>query len=68
MKPSLKAIFVAGGIAVALLTSSRPLRKWNLPTRSNERNYHTRNILQFAADVKKSTNGKVDIIVHPRMR
>jgi TRAP-type C4-dicarboxylate transport system substrate-binding protein len=66
MKPSLKAIFVAGGIAVALLTSSAAFaEKWNLPTRSNERNYHTRNILQFAADVKKSTGGKVDIVVHP---
>jgi TRAP-type C4-dicarboxylate transport system substrate-binding protein len=36
-----------------------------MPTRSNERNYQTRNILQFAADVKKATDGKVDIVVHP---
>ncbi len=66
MKPSLKAILAGGGIAAALLASSAAFAdKWNMPTRSNERNYHTRNILQFAADVKKSTDGKVDIVVHP---
>ena len=66
MKPSLKAILVTGGVAAALLASSAAFAdKWNLPTRSNERNYHTRNILQFAAEVKQSTDGKVDIVVHP---
>ena len=66
MKPSLKSILYAGGIAAALLVSSAAFAdKWNMPTRSNERNYQTRNILQFAADVKKATDGKVDIVVHP---
>jgi len=66
MKPTLKSILAVGGIAAALLASSAAFAdKWNMPTRSNERNYHTRNILQFVADVKKSTNGKVDIVVHP---
>ncbi|MGP1679202.1 MAG: TRAP transporter substrate-binding protein [Burkholderiales bacterium] len=66
MKPNLKTILAAAGVATALLASSAAFAdKWNLPTRSNERNYHTRNILQFAADVKKSTGGKVDIVVHP---
>src|SRR5450756_192063 len=66
MKPSLKSILYAGGIAAALLASSAAFAdKWNMPTRSNERNYQTRNILQFAADVKKATDGKVDIVVHP---
>ena len=66
MKQGLKAILAAAGIAAALLASSAAFAdKWNMPTRSNERNYHTRNILQFAADVKKATDGKVDIVVHP---
>jgi TRAP-type C4-dicarboxylate transport system substrate-binding protein len=66
MKPSLKSILYAGGIAAALLASTAVFAdKWNMPTRSNERNYHTRNILQFAADVKKATDGKIDIVVHP---
>lgn len=66
MKPGLKAILAVGGVAAVLLGSSAAFAdKWNMPTRSNERNYHTRNILQFAADVKKATEGKVDIVVHP---
>jgi TRAP-type transport system periplasmic protein len=36
-----------------------------MPTRSNERNYFTRNILQFTEEVKKATDGKVEIVVHP---
>ncbi|HEX7407690.1 MAG TPA: TRAP transporter substrate-binding protein, partial [Candidatus Binatia bacterium] len=48
-----------------LASSAAFADKWNMPTRSNERNYQTRNILQFAADVKKATDGKVDIVVHP---
>ncbi len=66
MKPTLKSILAAAGLAAALLASSAAFAdKWNMPTRSNERNYQTRNILQFAADVKKATDGKVDIVVHP---
>ena len=66
MKPKLKSILTAAGIAAALLTSSAAFaEKWNMPTRSNERNYHTRNILQFAEEVKKGTDGKVEIVVHP---
>lgn len=66
MKPKLKTILTAAGIAAAMLASSAAIaEKWNLPTRSNERNYHTRNILQFAEDVKKGTDGKVEIVVHP---
>jgi TRAP-type C4-dicarboxylate transport system substrate-binding protein len=66
MKRSLKSILYAGGIAATLLASTAAFAdKWNMPTRSNERNYHTRNIMQFAADVKTATDGKVDIVVHP---
>ncbi|NNM73484.1 TRAP transporter substrate-binding protein [Enterovirga sp. DB1703] len=36
-----------------------------MPVRSNERNYFTRNIQQFAQDVKQGTGGKVEIVVHP---
>lgn len=66
MKPSLKSILAAAGIAAALLASSTAFaEKWNMPTRSTERNYFTRNIIQFAEDVKKGTDGKVEIAIHP---
>ena len=66
MKPTLKSLAAAGGLATALLASSATLAdKWNMPVRSNERNYFTRNIMQFAEDVKKTTDGKVEIVIHP---
>jgi TRAP-type C4-dicarboxylate transport system substrate-binding protein len=66
MKPALKSILAAGGLAAALVASSAALaEKWNMPVRSNERNYMTRNILQFAEDVKKGTDGKLELVVHP---
>lgn len=65
MKPAIKTLLAATGIAAALFTNSAFAEKWNLPVRSNERNYFTRNILQFADEVKKGTGGKVEIVVHP---
>src|SRR3954449_3711024 len=53
-------------LATALFASSATLAdKWNMPVRSNERNYFTRNIMQFAEDAKKATDGKVEIVIHP---
>ncbi len=65
MKPAIKSLLAATGIAAALLASPAFAEKWNMPTRSNERNYFTRNILQFSEEVKKGTDGKVEIVVHP---
>jgi hypothetical protein len=51
MMTRLKSILVATGLATALVTSSAAFAdKWNMPVRSNERNYFTRNIMQFAED------------------
>jgi TRAP-type C4-dicarboxylate transport system substrate-binding protein len=52
-------------IASTLIGTAAHAEKWNMPTRSNERNYFTQNILQFTQDVKKGTDGKLDIVVHP---
>lgn len=66
MKSTLKRILAAGGVAAALVASSAALAdKWNMPVRSNERNYFTRNIMQFAEEVKKATDGKLEIVIHP---
>jgi TRAP-type C4-dicarboxylate transport system substrate-binding protein len=66
MTPPIKAVAAAASLAGALLANSAAFAdKWNMPVRSNERNYFTRNILQFAEDVKKATDGKVEIVVHP---
>lgn len=65
MRTAIKTLLAAAAIAGAFFSSPAFADKWNLPTRSNERNYFTRNILQFSEEVKKGTDGKVDIVVHP---
>lgn len=66
MTPKLKSILAACSLSVALLATSPAFAdKWNMPVRSNERNYFTRNIMQFVDEVKKATDGKLEIVVHP---
>jgi TRAP-type C4-dicarboxylate transport system substrate-binding protein len=38
--------------------------KWDMPTPYSEGEFHTRNVKQFAEDVKKNSNGAIDITVH----
>ncbi|MGD9846007.1 MAG: TRAP transporter substrate-binding protein [Variibacter sp.] len=66
MTYGLKSILAAGGLTAALLATSPAFAdKWNMPVRSNERNYFTRNIMQFADEVKKATDNKLEIVIHP---
>lgn len=39
--------------------------KWDLPAAYPAGNFHTENLVQFAADVDKATGGKLKIQVHP---
>ena len=39
--------------------------KWDLPTAYPATNFHTENIMQFAADVEQASGGKLKIQVHP---
>jgi len=50
----------------AALASSAALAqtKWDMPTPYAATNFHTENIVQFAADVEKATGGKLKIQVH----
>lgn len=66
MRKLLTAALVGGGIALGALSSTAALaEKWNMPVRSNERNYFTQNIMQFADEVKKATGGDLEIVIHP---
>ena len=38
--------------------------KWDMPTPYPDGEFHTANVKHFADDVKKSSGGKVDIVVH----
>ncbi|HXX09330.1 MAG TPA: TRAP transporter substrate-binding protein [Pseudolabrys sp.] len=39
--------------------------QWDLPTNYSAAVFHTKNIVQFAADVEKATGGSLKIAVHP---
>ena len=66
MNRTLKSLLAAGSLAAVLATSTAALaERWNMPVRSNERNYFTRNIMQFADEVKTATDGKLEIVIHP---
>ena len=50
--------------AVTLGTSAFAQTKWDLPAAYPATNFHTENLVQFAADVDKATAGKLKITVH----
>jgi TRAP-type C4-dicarboxylate transport system substrate-binding protein len=39
--------------------------KWDLPAGYPATNFHSKNLVEFANDVRKATGGKLDITVHP---
>jgi TRAP-type C4-dicarboxylate transport system substrate-binding protein len=44
--------------------SAHAQTKWDMPTPYSDGEFHTRNVKLFVEDVKKNTNGAVDITVH----
>ncbi len=51
------ALGLAHGVAIAQT-------KWDLPAAYPPGNFHSENLVQFAADVDKATGGKLKIVVH----
>ena len=51
--------------AAAFATAAAAQVKWDMPTPYPATNFHTENIVQFAADIDKDTGGKLKITVHP---
>lgn len=60
-----KGLLTACVVAGASFTSAAFATTWNMPTRSNMQNYFTKNIIEFANEVKTKTDGKIDIVVQP---
>lgn len=63
MKLNLRTLAVALTSAI-VATSSMAQTKWDLASAYPTTNFHTENLLQFAADVEKATAGKLKITVH----
>jgi TRAP-type transport system periplasmic protein len=55
--------FAAVATAVACAGASAQT-KWDMPTPYAATNFHTENVMQFAADVDQATGGKLKITVH----
>ena len=51
-------------LAFCVATAVGAQTKWDMPTAYPATNFHTENIMQFVADVEKTTGGKLKITVH----
>jgi TRAP-type C4-dicarboxylate transport system substrate-binding protein len=62
----IKSVRVCAGVLLACGVGSAAWAqtKWDMPTPYPDGNFHTRNVVQFAADVDKATNGSLKIAVH----
>ena len=50
--------------AIGLATAASAQTKWDLPSGYGSNTFQTKNLEQFASDVKAATGGKVEITVH----
>jgi TRAP-type C4-dicarboxylate transport system substrate-binding protein len=61
MKKSLRLALALSAFAVS---AAHAQTKWDLPAAYAASNFHTENLVQFAADVDRATAGKLKITVH----
>ena len=55
---------LGAALALALGATAQAQTKWDLPAAYSATNFHSENLVQFAADVDKATGGKLKITVH----
>ena len=60
-----RALAFVAACAAAFCATVSAQTKWDMPTPYSPTNFHTENVVQFAADVDKATGGKLKIQVHP---
>ena len=58
------SLALAGSVALCA-NAAVAQTKWDLPAGYPATNFHSKNLVEFANDVRKATGGKVDITVHP---
>jgi TRAP-type transport system periplasmic protein len=57
-------VMMAAVAATAVFGAAQAQTKWDMPTPYSDGEFHTRNVRAFVEDVKKATNGALDITVH----
>jgi TRAP-type C4-dicarboxylate transport system substrate-binding protein len=50
--------------ATLVLGTAQAQTKWDMPTPYSDGEFHTRNVVTFADEVRKATNGGLNIVVH----
>jgi TRAP-type C4-dicarboxylate transport system substrate-binding protein len=63
MRRTLQSLFCAALLAGAPMAAQAG-DKWDMPTPYPDGNFHTQNVKQFADDVKKLSDGKLELVVH----
>ncbi len=58
------ALVLGAGTALVFGAGTARAANWDMPTPYPDGNFHTKNIVQFADDVDKATNGAIKIKVH----
>src|SRR5229473_1798214 len=58
----MKRIFVVAAACAAF--GAQAQTKWDMPTPYSDGEFHTRNVVLFVEDVRKASNGALDIVVH----
>ena len=61
----LRRLAVLGALGLGLAGTALAQTKWDLPAAYPASNFHSENLVQFAADVDRATGGKLKITVHP---
>lgn len=59
----LKTLVIAGALLAA--GAAQAQTRWQMPTPYPPQNFHTVNIVAFADQIRRETNGRLDITVHP---
>lgn len=60
----LKSALFAALVAGVAFGTAQAQTKWDMPTPYADANFHTKNVVQFANDVKAASGGKLEIVVH----
>jgi len=60
----IKRLLTASVCSFALMSGAHAATKWDMPTPYGDGVHHTKNVIQFAADVKEASAGELNIVVH----
>jgi TRAP-type C4-dicarboxylate transport system substrate-binding protein len=64
MKTPQRAALAAAATLALAAGAAQAQTKWDMPTPYSDGEFHTRNVVMFVEDVKKSTSGALEIKVH----